>query len=330
MIEPRQLQNQSQVAGVMESEMLEKTSKQNIQQETIDQLKERIYNLDKENRSLMGDMGKMKSENDSLKYQVDSLQAKKNSEADSLRYQLEMLQSKNTNQESNLGEALKPKPPSNQETYYREKSLQFDSEMNNLRYEHTKTSQEQLDLKTVNDLNNARLQNQLIQIHNGEKRIAALEGYQIHNFLLAVEVERIRKLYLELENEYFTLQADMEKMDTQLKNKALPIINEEEDVQQDNLMIKSFLQALENTRLRFLYNEVVKEKAQITELMEEMHSIVNEQSKSHSVSSPLNRSFDKKHLSNINNMMRKDGAPSTMVPDNARADVNQILERYQK
>jgi len=32
----------------------------------------------------------------------------------------------------------------------------------------------------------------------------------------------------------------MEKMDSQLKNKALPVINEEE-VQQDSLMIKTFL-----------------------------------------------------------------------------------------
>ena len=34
-----------------------------------------------------------------------------------------------------------------------------------------------------------------------------------------------------------------------------------------------------------LYNDVVKEKEQITELMEEMHSIVHEQSKAHSVNS---------------------------------------------
>ena len=51
---------------------------------------------------------------------------------------------------------------------------------------------------------------------------------------------------------------------------------------------------------------VLKEKQQITELMEEMHSIVNEQSKDHSINSPLNRSFDKRHQSNINNMQRKE------------------------
>lgn len=47
---------------------------------------------------------------------------------------------------------------------------------------------------------------------------------------------------------------------------------------------------MENMRLRVLYNDAVKEKQQITQLMEEMHSIVNEQSKQHSVSSPMNRS----------------------------------------
>lgn len=55
LIEPRQLQSHSQIAGVMESEMLDKTNKLNIQQETIDQLKESIYNIDKDNRSLIGD-----------------------------------------------------------------------------------------------------------------------------------------------------------------------------------------------------------------------------------------------------------------------------------
>lgn len=257
----------------------------------------------------------MKSDNDSYKMTVDALQLK------------------NSKLEISLSDATKSRPQvsSSAETYWREKTQMLENEMKILRLDHAKTSQELLDIKTINDENAPKLQSALDQVSEQQKKIEKLEIFQVHNFLLAVEVERIRTLYLELENEYFSLQSDMEKMDSQLKSKTLPVINEaEEDNKDDGLLIKSFLLGLENTRLRYLYNEVLKEKQQITELMEEMHSIVNEQSKDHSVSSPLNRSFDKKHQSNINDMQRKDGAPSTMMPDNARQDVNQLLERYQK
>ena len=108
--------------------------------------------------------------------------------------------------EISVSDATKSRPQvsSSAETYWREKTQMLENEMQILRLDHARTSQELLDVKTINDTNASKLQSALDQVSEQQKKITSLEVFQIHNFLRAVEVERIRTLYLELENEYFS------------------------------------------------------------------------------------------------------------------------------
>lgn len=84
----------------------------------------------------------------------------------------------------------------------------------------------------------------LSQNITSEKDTEKLSNSRIQVFLLAVELERIRKLYLDLENEYVVMQGEYNKAQTQLQSKALPVISEgdeESDVNKEGIMIKSFL-----------------------------------------------------------------------------------------
>lgn len=191
--------------------------KQDSYEKYVEELLKKIRVLENEKRSFATELSKLIKENESLRYGAT------------------------TKASENLREELK---------FWKEEAVRFEKENlvslaeiseqqklksqneNGENYWHEKTQ------KLEKDYNEAR-----IKLQKSQKFEAENTTLKIQTFLLGIEIERIRKMFVEVENDFFELQ-DV------LDNKKID----------DNQAIKFFLQGLENTRLRLLYSDCAEDK----------------------------------------------------------------------
>lgn len=249
-----------------EEEIYEDVNEEPLNKEVLS----KIIDLEQENRNLKSSQQQLANDNNFLRESVNNL-----------------------NNTHNINQTTAEK-------YWREKAYKFEHELAVNREEENRSK---FELQTLKGLINAKdssirdldkkytdllgIYNEVQKSNEYARRNTEKDNSNllIQKFLLGMEIERIRLLYLERENECISLEKELEKLDTELKGKnTLPIIQEIKEVeeiehpQNESLLIKSFLLALENMRLRYIYNEATQEKEEMAELMEEMHSLVNEPS----------------------------------------------------